>query len=78
LATVRANIIFSVALKLVVFAVVLAGYGSLWLAVVADVGASMLVTLNGMRLLRAQPFPERRRGRFRKPGGDVLAAEAGV
>ncbi|MGL4647918.1 MAG: heavy metal translocating P-type ATPase, partial [Caldilineaceae bacterium] len=62
LRTVRQNIYFSVGLKLVVFALVLAGYGSLWMAVVADGGASLIVTLWGMRLLRYQPFPERRPG----------------
>jgi len=29
------------------------GYTSLWLAVAADVGASLIVTLNAMRLSRA-------------------------
>jgi len=30
------------------------GITTLWMAVVADVGATMLVTLNGMRALRAR------------------------
>ncbi len=59
LGTVRANILFSIAIKALVFALVLAGYGTLWMAVVADVGASLVVTLWGMRLLRYQPFPQR-------------------
>lgn len=50
--TVRANIIFSVGVKIIFFALVLAGSASMWMAVLADVGASLLVTLNGMRLLR--------------------------
>ena len=50
--TVRFNIFFSVAIKLVFFALVLAGLSTMWMAVLADVGASLLVTLNGMRLLR--------------------------
>jgi Cd2+/Zn2+-exporting ATPase len=50
--TVRANITFSVAIKLIFFALVLAGLSTMWMAVLADVGASLLVTLNGMRLLR--------------------------
>ncbi len=50
--TVRANIAFSVGVKLIFFALVLAGLSTLWMAVLADVGASLLVTLNGMRLLR--------------------------
>jgi len=48
--TVRANIIFALAVKAVVFGLALAGAGSLWLAIVADVGASLIVILNGMRL----------------------------
>jgi Cd2+/Zn2+-exporting ATPase len=50
--TVRANVAFSIAVKLAFLALVLAGMGSLWLAVLADVGAALLVTLNGMRLLQ--------------------------
>jgi Cd2+/Zn2+-exporting ATPase len=49
--TVRQNIVFAIGLKLIVFALVLAGWGAMWLAVLADVGASLLVTLNGMRML---------------------------
>ncbi len=52
LRTVRFNIAFSVGLKLAFFALALAGMSTLWLAVLADVGASLLVTLNGLRLLR--------------------------
>jgi len=37
-----------------VAALTLAGIGSLWLAVLADAGASLLVVLNGLRLLREE------------------------
>ncbi|MEO6061943.1 MAG: HAD-IC family P-type ATPase, partial [Thermoflexales bacterium] len=47
-----ANIAFAIAIKLAFFALVLLGLGTLWMAVFADVGASIIVTLNGMRLLR--------------------------
>ena len=50
--TIRANIAFAIGIKLVFLALVLLGLGTMWLAVLADVGASLLVTLNGMRLLR--------------------------
>jgi Cd2+/Zn2+-exporting ATPase len=50
--TIRANIAFSIGIKLAFLALVLAGLGSMWLAVLADVGAALLVTLNGMRLLK--------------------------
>ena len=45
------NIGFSLATKLVFMALALAGGTSLWLAILADVGVSLLVTLNGMRPL---------------------------
>ncbi|MCA9968047.1 MAG: HAD-IC family P-type ATPase, partial [Anaerolineales bacterium] len=50
--TIRNNIAFSIGIKLLFLLLVLIGWGSLWLAVFADVGTSLLVTLNGMRLLR--------------------------
>jgi len=50
--TIRANVILSIGIKLVFLVLVLLGVGTMWMAVVADVGTSLLVTLNGMRLLR--------------------------
>lgn len=50
--TVRANVIFSLGIKVVFMVAVLLGVGTMWMAVLADVGASLLVTLNGMRMLR--------------------------
>lgn len=58
LKTVHANIWLSVLSKLAVFVVVLLGFGSMWLAILVDVGLSLLVTLNGMRLLRYTPEVE--------------------
>ncbi|NJM06665.1 HAD-IC family P-type ATPase, partial [Candidatus Gracilibacteria bacterium] len=49
--TVSVNIALSLGIKCVVLALVLAGLGTMWMAVLADVGTSLLVTLNGMRLL---------------------------
>ena len=49
---IRQNIVLSLAVKAAVLALALAGYGSLWAAVAADMGASLLVIGNGMRLLR--------------------------
>ncbi len=51
--TIRANIAFSLALKAIVLALGVAGLATLWMAVVADMGASLIVIANGMRLLRA-------------------------
>jgi len=49
---IRQNIIFSLGSKLLVAVVALLGYSPLWLAVLADMGVSLLVTLNGLRALR--------------------------
>ncbi|QPF76109.1 cation-translocating P-type ATPase [Roseateles sp. DAIF2] len=46
------NIVLALGLKAVVLLMTLFGLGSLWLAVFADAGASALVVLNGLRLLR--------------------------
>jgi Zn2+/Cd2+-exporting ATPase len=53
-AVVRQNIALSLGLKLAFLALTIPGLATLWLAVVADVGATLLVTLNGMRMLRAK------------------------
>lgn len=45
------NVTFSLAVKALVLGLALAGYGSLWAAVAADMGASLVVIANGMRLL---------------------------
>ena len=50
--TIRYNIALSIGVKVLFFFVVLLGFGSMWLAVLADVGTSLLVTLNAMRLLK--------------------------
>ncbi len=54
--TIWVNVAFSIGIKLIFLLLILLGHGSLWLAVFADMGASLLVTINGMRLLR-RPKP---------------------
>jgi Cd2+/Zn2+-exporting ATPase len=49
---IKENIALSLGLKLAVLALAIPGIATLWMAVMADVGATLLVTLNGMRLLR--------------------------
>ncbi|MCC7258373.1 MAG: cation-translocating P-type ATPase [Gammaproteobacteria bacterium] len=49
---VKQNIALSLGLKLAFLALAVPGITTLWMAVLADVGATMLVTLNGMRVLR--------------------------
>jgi Cd2+/Zn2+-exporting ATPase len=51
--TIRTNIVFALAVKALVFGLAAGGVASLWMAVAADVGASLAVILNGMRLRRA-------------------------
>ena len=52
--TIRTNVALSIGIKLVFLALVLVGMGTMWMAVLADVGTSLLVTGNGMRLLRRE------------------------
>ncbi|WP_231564855.1 heavy metal translocating P-type ATPase [Sphingomonas sp. Ant H11] len=51
LTIIRQNIGFSLAVKLVFGGLTLLGMASLWGAIAADVGASLLVVLNGLRLI---------------------------
>ena len=51
LAIIRQNVAFSIAVKLLFTALTVIGLASLWGAIAADVGASLLVVLNGLRLL---------------------------
>lgn len=46
------NIAFALAIKLLFLLLALTGHASLWMAVFADTGTSLLVVLNGLRLLR--------------------------
>ena len=48
----RQNIALAVGIKVVFFVLALTGRANLWMAVFADVGASLLVVANGLRLLR--------------------------
>jgi hypothetical protein len=48
---IKENIVFSVAVKLLVLGFALVGKAHLWAAIASDVGAMILVTLNGMMLL---------------------------
>ncbi len=56
--TIRANVVFSIAVKLLFLVLVLIGWGTMWMAVLADMGTSVLVTLYGMRLLKYAPPAE--------------------
>ena len=49
---IRANIVFALAVKLAFVALGGVGLASLWMAVVADMGSSLAVILNGLRALK--------------------------
>jgi Cd2+/Zn2+-exporting ATPase len=53
LAIIRQNIGFSLGLKGVFLVLTLFGHASLWAAIAADTGASLLVIFNGLRLLQS-------------------------
>ncbi|RJQ52835.1 MAG: cadmium-translocating P-type ATPase [Actinobacteria bacterium] len=50
--TIRQNVAASLIIKIVFLAITVVGLTNLWLAVIADTGTSLLVTANGLRLLR--------------------------
>lgn len=52
---IRQNVIFALALKGAFLILAFSGWATLWMAVAADMGATLLVTLNGLRLLHARP-----------------------
>lgn len=55
-----ANITLALGIKAVFFALALFGKATLWMAVFADMGASLIVVLNGLRLLPTAPEPQAR------------------
>ncbi len=54
LRVIRQNVVIALATKLAFLISAVLGAAPLWLAVLADTGATVAVTLNGLRLLRAQ------------------------
>ncbi len=53
LGIIRQNIIFSLAIKAIFVVLTFTGFALLWVAIAADMGASLLVVFNGLRLLRS-------------------------
>ena len=51
LRVIRFNITFALGIKAVVLTLAFMGYAGLWLAILADTGATLLVILNSLRLL---------------------------
>jgi Zn2+/Cd2+-exporting ATPase len=54
LTIIKQNITFSLAVKILALLLVIPGWLTLWIAIFADMGATLLVTLNGLRLLRVK------------------------
>ncbi|MBS1972666.1 MAG: cation-translocating P-type ATPase [Bdellovibrionales bacterium] len=52
LGIIRFNIGFALVLKIIFLALALLGYSSMWMAVAADTGATLIVILNALRLLK--------------------------
>jgi len=55
LRVIKENIAFAIIVKAVFIALIAPGWTTLWMAVGADMGASLLVIFNGLRLLRYNP-----------------------
>ena len=54
LAIVKQNIVFALGIKLLVLILSAVGLASMWAAVFADVGVSMIAIINSMRALKAE------------------------
>ncbi len=75
-ANIKANIALSLGIKAAFLALAVAGLATLWMAVAADMGASLLVIANGLRLLRDRKppvsalLPNPRPSRVQVPGAE--------
>lgn len=58
LTIIKQNIAFSLGLKIVALLLVIPGWLTLWIAIFADMGATLLVTLNSLRLLKVKDNQE--------------------
>lgn len=54
LAIIRQNVAFALGIKVLFLGLALTGHASLWAAIAADTGASLVVIFNGLRLLRSR------------------------
>lgn len=54
LAIIKQNVAFSIGIKLLALALIMPGWLTLWLAILADMGATLIVTLNSLRLLKVK------------------------
>jgi Zn2+/Cd2+-exporting ATPase len=54
LTVIKQNITFAIGIKIIALLLVVPGWLTLWIAIFADMGATLIVTLNGLRLLRVK------------------------
>ena len=52
---IKINIAFAIGIKVLALLLMVPGWLTLWMAIMADMGASIVVTMNGIRLLRWEP-----------------------
>ena len=65
---VRQNIVVALAIKIVFVVLAVGGWATLWMAVAADMGASLAVVLNGLRAMRNPAWRQRTREIGERPG----------
>ncbi|GGM27758.1 copper-translocating P-type ATPase [Paraliobacillus quinghaiensis] len=51
---IKANITFAISIKLIALLLVVPGWLTLWIAILSDMGATLIVALNSMRLMRVK------------------------
>ncbi|WP_431028242.1 heavy metal translocating P-type ATPase [Lysinibacillus sp. LZ02] len=56
LAIIKQNIVFALGLKAIALLLVIPGWLTLWIAIFADMGATLLVILNSLRLMKVSNF----------------------
>ncbi|GAA0854352.1 cadmium transporter [Paenibacillus glucanolyticus] len=54
LSIIKQNITFALVIKLIALLLVIPGWLTLWIAILSDMGATLLVALNGLRLMRVK------------------------
>ncbi|WP_081610544.1 heavy metal translocating P-type ATPase [Limimaricola hongkongensis] len=80
MSNIRQNIVIALGLKMVFLVTTIFGITGLWIAILADTGATVLVTLNALRLLFFQPSNDTAAGGCRnraisRPGGTARGSE---
>ena len=51
---IKANITFAIAIKVLALLLVIPGWLTLWIAILSDMGATILVALNSLRLIKVK------------------------